>query len=270
MRRSHPVARPQRAGASPAERAHRLHPGPSEWRRTWRSCAPRCGPARGAASRTARSWNPSGASASSASSRAARPRQHSLVHATAMAEVLRAAGIEDDYEALDEPARVALLARELQSPGAGAVEGTRPRYSPETTEVLAVFDTARRLQEELGTEAVNVYVVSMTAGASDVLEPLLFASRPALVDPGDGRRPRAARCTSSPCSRPRRPAPLRGAHAGAVRPARLRRALCAPGVAATDHAGLLGQQQGRRVSSPPPGSCTRPQRALPRPAARRA
>jgi phosphoenolpyruvate carboxylase len=119
-------------------------------------------------------------------------RQHSQVHAAAMTEVLRAAGIEADYGALDERARVALLARELQSARPVVMDAARAGYSAQTAEVLAVFETARRLQEEVGVEALNVYVVSMTAGASDVLEPLLFAKEAGLFRVGGaGGSPRS-------------------------------------------------------------------------------
>ncbi|MBW3534439.1 MAG: phosphoenolpyruvate carboxylase, partial [Gemmatimonadetes bacterium] len=43
-------------------------------------------------------------------------RQHSRVHEEGVAELLRIAGVEDDYAALDEEARVAVLERELASP----------------------------------------------------------------------------------------------------------------------------------------------------------
>jgi phosphoenolpyruvate carboxylase len=116
-------------------------------------------------------------------------RQHSHVHGPAAAEVLRAEGLDGDYLALDEPARVALLARVLQGPRSLPGKATRAPYSPATAEVLAVFGAARRLQEEMGRESLNVYIVSMTAGASDVLEPLLFARAAGLFDPGLGGRP---------------------------------------------------------------------------------
>jgi len=114
-------------------------------------------------------------------------RQHSQVHAAAMAEVLKAAGIEPDYLSLDEAARVALLARELRSPRPMVIE--RAGYSPQTSEVLTVFTTARRLQEEMGKDALNVYVVSMTAGTSDVLEPLVFAKEAGLFRAGAAGEP---------------------------------------------------------------------------------
>jgi phosphoenolpyruvate carboxylase len=61
--------------------------------------------------------------------------------------------------------------------------------------VLSVFRTLRRLQDEVGPEACNVYVVSMTAGISDVLVPLLLAKEAGLVQAEAGGRPR--RCDLS-------------------------------------------------------------------------
>ena len=106
-------------------------------------------------------------------------RQHSRVHEAVVAELLRAAGVADDYAALDEDARVALLVRELENPRPLLPAGAA--VSPETAEALAVFETARRLQSELGREVCDVYIVSMTAGISDLLEPLLLAKEAGLL-----------------------------------------------------------------------------------------
>jgi phosphoenolpyruvate carboxylase len=102
-------------------------------------------------------------------------RQHSRVHEGALDELLAAAGIERRYAQLPEPDRVALLARLLESHGPPL--GEQEPLSPATRETLDVFRTARRLQRELGSEACQLYVVSMTAGVSDILEPLLLAEQ---------------------------------------------------------------------------------------------
>jgi phosphoenolpyruvate carboxylase len=114
-------------------------------------------------------------------------RQHSQVHEGVVAEILRAAGVVDDYAALDENGRVAVLVRELTSPR--PLVRPHGEYSAGTAEALAVFDCARRLQGELGREACDVYIVSMTAGASDLLEPLLLAREAGLarLDGGEAR-----------------------------------------------------------------------------------
>ncbi len=115
-------------------------------------------------------------------------RQHSAIHSKAVADLLYVAGVELAYEALDENDRVALLARELMNPRPlqrrAGPDGSSP-YAPATVEVLAVFDTLRRMQAELGNHACNTYIVSMTAGISDLLEPLLLAKEFGLFDPSD-------------------------------------------------------------------------------------
>ena len=109
-------------------------------------------------------------------------RQHSEVVAAAIAEVLQVAGVEPDFLALDLPARARVLAREIANPR----PLVRPLggYSAQTAETIALFQTIARLQQELGPDACNVFIVSMTAGTADVLAPLLFAKEAGLFDPG--------------------------------------------------------------------------------------
>ncbi|HEY3119183.1 MAG TPA: phosphoenolpyruvate carboxylase, partial [Vicinamibacteria bacterium] len=116
-------------------------------------------------------------------------RQHSQVHGRALAEVLARTGLAGDYASLDEPQKADLLAR-LLADAASPLPSLDGPWSDETAETLAVFQAAGRLQEELGPEACNVYIVSMTAGESDVLAPLCFARAAGLFDPGgNGRHP---------------------------------------------------------------------------------
>jgi phosphoenolpyruvate carboxylase len=109
-------------------------------------------------------------------------RQHSEVLAAATAELLQVAGVEPDFLALDLPARARLLAREIANPR----PLVRPLggYSAQTAETIALFQMIARLQQELGPNACNVFIVSMTAGTADVLAPLLFAKEAGLFDPG--------------------------------------------------------------------------------------
>ena len=99
-------------------------------------------------------------------------REHSRVHEAAVADLLKYAGVTDDYAALSEDERVALLADELTSP--------RPLAAPdaplaeETTRALAFLRVFKRVQHKFGRGATGGYVVSMTEGASDVLEVLVL------------------------------------------------------------------------------------------------
>ncbi|HEY3119801.1 MAG TPA: phosphoenolpyruvate carboxylase, partial [Vicinamibacteria bacterium] len=109
-------------------------------------------------------------------------RQHSQVVAAATAEVLQIAGVEPDFLALDLPARARVLAREIANPR--PIVRPLGGYSAQTAETIALFQTIARLQQELGPDACNVFIVSMTAGTADVLAPLLFAKEAGLFDPG--------------------------------------------------------------------------------------
>jgi phosphoenolpyruvate carboxylase len=111
-------------------------------------------------------------------------RQHSGVHAMAVAEVLEKAQVEADYLGLDDRGRTARLIVALEDPRPFV---SRTAYSEATTELLALFRTTRLVQDEFGPEALSIYIISMTAGVSDILAPLFFAKEEGLF-PGDDRR----------------------------------------------------------------------------------
>ena len=98
-------------------------------------------------------------------------RQHSRVHEAAVADLLRAAGVEADYAALDEDARLDVLTAELRNPRPllppGAEVGEEARS---VLDVLAVVREAVRREPE----SIGAYVISMTDAVSDVLEVLLL------------------------------------------------------------------------------------------------
>jgi len=102
-------------------------------------------------------------------------REHSGVHERAVAQLLAHAGVTNDYAALDEEARVALLASELASPRPLAFPATT--LGEEADRALAFLDEVRRTQRHFGEEATGSYVVSMTEGVSDVLEVLVLAKQ---------------------------------------------------------------------------------------------
>ncbi|MEW6046101.1 MAG: phosphoenolpyruvate carboxylase, partial [Bacillota bacterium] len=110
-------------------------------------------------------------------------RQHSDVYGHAVAEVLRATGVEPRYEALEEPARQGLLGRLLDAPNlqelaglSGRLAGLPPRaLSQATRELLRTFEAAAAARAEMGPQSVDTCLVSMAHEPSDVLEALLLA-----------------------------------------------------------------------------------------------
>ena len=95
-------------------------------------------------------------------------RQNSAVHERVLAELLRVSGVESDYLALDEEARVALLRRELgvNRPLAAAWH----QWSEETAGELAIIHAAADIRATLGHQAILQWIISKAESLSDLLE----------------------------------------------------------------------------------------------------
>ena len=122
-------------------------------------------------------------------------RQNSEVHERTVAELLTRAGripSLSTYAALDEDARISLLAAEVACP--------RPLYSPyadysdETNGELAIFFATRELRQRYGRAALPTAIISKTDGASDLLEVALLLKESGLLTPSSvqGEAPKLA------------------------------------------------------------------------------
>lgn len=112
-------------------------------------------------------------------------RQHSRVHAEAVAELLEAGGVTGRYLSLGEAERLEVLERELASP-----RPLRPIAQPlsaQTGELLATLEAVREAVER-EPESVRSYIISMTDSVSDMLEVLLLMKETGLHRPGSGSR----------------------------------------------------------------------------------
>jgi len=105
-------------------------------------------------------------------------RQHSKEHENAMVEVLANAGITDRYDALSEPEKIELLQRLLSD--ARPLLHETAVLSEATQECLNVYRTIYRAQQEFGRGCITSYLISMTQGASDLLEVMVFAKEAGL------------------------------------------------------------------------------------------
>ncbi len=110
-------------------------------------------------------------------------RQHSGVHEATVTHLLRAAGVADDYAALPEEERLALLTEELQNP-----RPLIPRGRPWPKATASLMETLELLAEQAThePESVGTYIVSMTHDVSDLLEVLLLAKEVGLWRFEDG------------------------------------------------------------------------------------
>jgi phosphoenolpyruvate carboxylase len=98
-------------------------------------------------------------------------RQHSRVHEHAVAELLAAGGVTDDYRSLAEAERCGVLTRELASNR--PLLGRGATASPDTAELLATLD-AMGSAIVRDPDSVGSCIVSMAHSASDLLEVLLL------------------------------------------------------------------------------------------------
>jgi phosphoenolpyruvate carboxylase len=99
-------------------------------------------------------------------------RQSSDKHEAALAELLAAARIEPNYAGLTEADKQLLLCKLLQDPRSLRVRHVA--YSDATEGELAIFETARRIREAFGPQAIRHYIISHTESVSDLLEVLVL------------------------------------------------------------------------------------------------
>ncbi len=109
-------------------------------------------------------------------------RQESTRHTQAVADILSQQGI--NYDALDEDARIQMLAQQLEGAAQHALDGNR--LSDETRQTLEVFAVMAQMRAEVSEESFGTYVISMTHEASHVLEVMYLARLRGLVDPNKG------------------------------------------------------------------------------------
>ena len=109
-------------------------------------------------------------------------RQNSAVHERVVAELLRLAGVHDDYAALAEPERVDLLRRELAGPR--LLYSRHLEYSATATGELEILQAAADIHRRFGDAAIQNYIISNCASVSDLLEVGLLLKEVGLLVPG--------------------------------------------------------------------------------------
>ncbi|MGA7072667.1 phosphoenolpyruvate carboxylase [Bradyrhizobium sp.] len=108
-------------------------------------------------------------------------RQNSAVHERTIAELIDAAMPGMSYLALNEEARIALLADELHN--VRPLTSAFVKYSQETVDELAVFRAAAEAHATFGADAIPQCIISMCKGISDMLEVAVLLKEVGLVGP---------------------------------------------------------------------------------------
>ncbi|TVY08492.1 phosphoenolpyruvate carboxylase [Paenibacillus cremeus] len=105
-------------------------------------------------------------------------RQHSKEHESAMTEILAKMSICENYAELAEQQKIELLTNLLNDPR--PITSSYLSYSENTRECLDVYRIIQKAQQEFGRACISSYLISMTQGASDLLEVLVFAKEAGL------------------------------------------------------------------------------------------
>ena len=100
-------------------------------------------------------------------------REESTRYNSALAEVLRALNLVDNFSAMSEDEKLTLLARLLSAPLPEL--SSRPGITSATSETWTLFQLIARVRNVYGAELLGPLVISMCKSASDVLSVLLLA-----------------------------------------------------------------------------------------------
>ncbi|CAB3755025.1 phosphoenolpyruvate carboxylase [Paraburkholderia solisilvae] len=106
-------------------------------------------------------------------------RQSSDVHEAVIAELLRRAGVVDDYAALPEADKLQVLLAELAQPR--LLRSPYVEYSDLVKSELGVLEAARVTREKFGMRAVRNYIISHTETVSDLVEVMLLQKETGLL-----------------------------------------------------------------------------------------
>ena len=108
-------------------------------------------------------------------------RQNADVHERVVAELLKTAGVEENYLGMSETGRIALLRRELAGPR--VLASPFASYSDETRSELAIVQAAADGHARYGNDCIKAYVISKAATISDILEVYVLLKEAGLWGP---------------------------------------------------------------------------------------
>ena len=106
-------------------------------------------------------------------------RQNSDIHEACVAELLKSAGLTDDYKALDESQRCEILLEQLHS--ARVLSSPWMAQSDLLRDELAIFNAARELREQFGARLIEQSIISKSTSVSDMLELAVLLKEAGLV-----------------------------------------------------------------------------------------
>ena len=106
-------------------------------------------------------------------------RQHARVHREAMTDLLKSLDECENYDELDEAARIETLTRFGNQDSDLSVAADDRKVS--TSKLLDLFTTVKKAHDTIGEASITTYIISMTEGVSNLLEILVFAKGAGLM-----------------------------------------------------------------------------------------
>ena len=113
-------------------------------------------------------------------------RQNADIHESTVAELLRCAGVADDYAGMDEAEKIKLLVHEIANPRPLIIP--QQIYSEVTASELAIFHAAANTRALYGELAIPNAIISKAESVSDLLEVALLQKETGLTK-SDGSSP---------------------------------------------------------------------------------
>ncbi len=107
-------------------------------------------------------------------------REDSRLHLAALAEIFKAYHLAEDYAALPESEKQALLTREIANPR--PLLPTEPRFSEATERIIETWRMIAQAHRMYGAVVIDTVIASMSQAPSDVLAMLLFAAEFQVAD----------------------------------------------------------------------------------------
>lgn len=101
-------------------------------------------------------------------------REDSRMHAAAIDEMFRHYNMTEDYLAMPEPEKQALLTREISS--RRPLVPVEPRFGDATNKIIATWRMIADVHHQQSPRAIDTFIASMSQNASDVLTMLLLAN----------------------------------------------------------------------------------------------
>lgn len=108
-------------------------------------------------------------------------RQDSSVNEACVAELLKSAGICDNYSDLSEKDKIDLLLNELNNDPRNLHSNNQPK-SELLQKELKIYKTARQLKDRLGDNVIKQHIISHTESVSDMLEQAIMLKEYDLLD----------------------------------------------------------------------------------------